>query len=256
METEGGTEREKRVKNYARNATNKTPHRTLHTKMSLPQLFGLLPAGSPLIVEPTSLDTSTSSIIYRVPVQPDHPFAHLAIFLLPGANPPLPPGKAASVYISLTGPHAGPESFQVVGGIGPGKESGIFKVAGTATQPVDGVVLVGIAIEDEGVVARRVEEKKMAVGPLQATGQAAANGGGINAGGVLVRPCGGEGGVEGVTTLQLAQRIITNAFNHLASHGQQLNGVEIIPLKAFQDWWRKFEARIRSDPTFLERPQN
>ena len=159
--------------------------------------------------------------------------------------------------MSLAGPHASPESFQFVGGIGPGKESGIFKVAGTATQPVDGVVLVGIAIEDEGVVAGKVEEKKMAVvGPSQATGQVTANGGGINAGGMLVRSCGGEGGVGGVTTLQLAQRIITNAFNHLASHGQQLNGVEIIPLKAFQDWWRKFEARIRSDPTFLERPQS
>ena len=127
-------------------------------------------------------------------------------------------------------------------------------MAGAAAQPVDGVVLVGIAIEDEGVVAGRVREKKTTVvGPAQATGQATANGGGINAGGALIRARGGEGEV---TTLQLAQRIITNAFNHLASHGQQLNGVEIIPLKAFQDWWGKFEARIRSDPTFLERPQN
>lgn len=62
-------------------------------------------------------------------------------------------------------------------------------------------------------------------------------------------------------TLQLAQRIIKNAFNFLASFSGNVPvpgvageaGVEVVPLKAFEDWWRKFEGRVRSDPGFLER---
>jgi hypothetical protein len=55
-------------------------------------------------------------------------------------------------------------------------------------------------------------------------------------------------------TLLLAQRIIKNAFNFLASFSGNINGgVEVVPLKAFEEWWRKFEGRVRSDPGFLER---
>lgn len=54
-----------------------------------------------------------------------------------------------------------------------------------------------------------------------------------------------------VDTKVLAQRIIGNAFNFLSSFGS-----ETIPLKAFQDWWRKFESKIELDPGFLEREQD
>lgn len=54
--------------------------------------------------------------------------------------------------------------------------------------------------------------------------------------------------------LLLAQRIIKNEFNFLASFsGNVANGVEVVPLKAFEDWWRKFEGKVRADPGFLER---
>jgi protein Hikeshi len=68
---------------------------------------------------------------------------------------------------------------------------------------------------------------------------------------------GGQGGqaTGGKTdTLVLAQRIIKNAFNFLASFSGNVNGgVEVVPLKAFEEWWRKFEGRVRNDPGFLER---
>lgn len=51
-------------------------------------------------------------------------------------------------------------------------------------------------------------------------------------------------------TLLLAQRIIKNAFNFLASWS---DGDGKVPLKAFESWWGKFEGRLRSDPSFLER---
>lgn len=71
---------------------------------------------------------------------------------------------------------------------------------------------------------------------------------------------GGVGGKELVLankkpdTLVLAQRIIKNAFNFLASFsGNVEGGIEVVPLKAFEGWWGKFEARVRNDPGFLER---
>ena len=54
-----------------------------------------------------------------------------------------------------------------------------------------------------------------------------------------------------VTTKILAQRIIANAFNFLASFGS-----DTVPLKAFEAWWSKFESKVNNDPSFLERPQD
>jgi len=61
--------------------------------------------------------------------------------------------------------------------------------------------------------------------------------------------------------LALAQKIIKNAFNFLASYSGNVPvpgapgnaGVEVVPLKAFEEWWRKFEGKVRNDPGFLER---
>ena len=55
------------------------------------------------------------------------------------------------------------------------------------------------------------------------------------------------------STKLLAQRIIKNAFNFLASFAGGEGGNEVVPLKSFQDWWRKFERRVEIDPGFLER---
>jgi hypothetical protein len=65
---------------------------------------------------------------------------------------------------------------------------------------------------------------------------------------------GGQGAGGKTDTVVLAQKIIKNAFNFLASFSGNVNGgVEVVPLKAFEEWWRKFEGRVRSDPGFLER---
>jgi len=59
-----------------------------------------------------------------------------------------------------------------------------------------------------------------------------------------------------VSTKVLARRIVRNAFNFLASFAgttAEQGGVEVVPLKAFQEWWVKFERRVEVDPGFLER---
>lgn len=53
----------------------------------------------------------------------------------------------------------------------------------------------------------------------------------------------------------LAQRIIRNAFNFLASFAGTVGagGEEVVPLRSFRDWWVKFERRLENEPGFLER---
>lgn len=55
------------------------------------------------------------------------------------------------------------------------------------------------------------------------------------------------------STKVLAQRIIKNAFNFLASFTRGEVGNEVVPLKSFRDWWVKFERRIENEPGFLEK---
>lgn len=57
------------------------------------------------------------------------------------------------------------------------------------------------------------------------------------------------------STAVLARRIIRNAFNFMSSFATGSSSGDVIPLKAFQDWWTKFEKKIEYDPTFLERDE-
>jgi protein Hikeshi len=197
--------------------------------MSQP-LFGLVAAGQPVIVTPTETPTPTS-FIFAVSSPPSKTSSHVVVFLLPGVN--LPDGTAAAIYlVTPPGPGQAEPNSKFLGGIGPGKESAIFKVGVDNT----GGIVLGVSVEPAASVAERIEalnsEKQAASTALTLASQT---------------PQG--------TALALAQRIIKNAFNFLASYSGQVgpNGVEVVPLKAFEEWWRKFEGKIRSDPGFLER---
>jgi len=191
------------------------------------QLFGLIPAGQPLITEPTSTPSPTS-LLFALPTT--KPFSHIMLLLLPGAT--LPPNTAAAIYLATASSVAsGSPNFRFLGGIGPGKESAMFKVGNAGTEEL----VIGVDVEPEEEVGRRLQE-------LAASKEQTGQGQGVNG-----QP----------PTVVLAQRIIQNAFNFLASFSGQVGegGVEVVPLKAFENWWKKFEGRVRSDPSFLERPQ-
>ncbi|KAK7958108.1 hypothetical protein PG988_012956 [Apiospora saccharicola] len=202
-------------------------------------LFGVLPTGHPLVTEPSSVPTPTSFLYILPSTTPTNPkpFSHLSVFLLPGIT--LPDNTAAAIYLA-TNPEVlasgGQPNFRFLGGVGPGKESAVYKVGATGGQ--EGIV-VGVSIEDAASVASRIE--KLSVSKTDGTSTPV---------GALVKA-----GSQPPTTQVLAQRIIKNAFNFLASFSGQAGQVEVVPLRAFEDWWRKFESRVRSDPTFLEREQ-
>ncbi|PFH54986.1 hypothetical protein XA68_11203 [Ophiocordyceps unilateralis] len=117
-----------------------------------------------------------------------------------------------------------------LGGIGPGKESAMFEI-GSRSDIGAGSIFIGVSVESADLVGQRLQD-------LSASKTARQK---------LPQP----------TTVILAQRIIQDAFNFLASFSGSADtgraDVEVVPLKAFEDWWRKFESRLRSDPDFLQR---
>lgn len=214
----------------------------------MPQLFGIIPTGLPPITTPTSAPSPTS-LVFTLPARA---YGHIVVFILPGIT--LPPNSAAAVYIQLPPAQVqqnGGVGFKFLGAVGEGKESAIFRVkglvSGGAPGEVDmntgdaagggtnGEVTLGISIESAESVAAQMAALSEPSSDSQAL---------VVAPRAAAKP----------DTLVLAQRIIKNAFNFLASFsGNTSGGVEVVPLKAFEEWWRKFEGRVRSDPRFLER---
>ncbi|KAJ3477654.1 hypothetical protein NLG97_g8782 [Lecanicillium saksenae] len=152
-------------------------------------LFGLIPAGLPLITEPTS-SPSPSSLLYALPSQ--RAFSHLVLFLLPGVS--LPPGTAASIYLATAAQVAAaeqsgnPPPFRFLGAVGPGKESAMFKVGNTGGNGLDPSrsLVIGVSIEAENEVAHKMQELGREQGRTAATtvfwvGAAAAVDGGAGA---------------------------------------------------------------------------
>ena len=214
-------------------------------------MFGIIISGRPVDAAPQAI--TETQYAFRIPPIPA--FSHIVVFLLPGAQ--LPSDTAATVYVQI--PPS--QEFKLLGGIGPGKESAIFKVSGIksklqsnglaggdvdamtddpamsadgATPPASGDIVVGVSIEP----AAQVEAQLLQLKGIQPS-QAQPSGALVKAG----LPTDGR-----VTTKVLAQRIIGNAFNFLASFGS-----DTVPLKAFENWWMKFEKKVELDPSFLER---
>ncbi|RDW80754.1 hypothetical protein BP5796_05452 [Coleophoma crateriformis] len=204
---------------------------------TLPQLFGVVPTGCPVITTPTTAISETS-FIYTLPTRS---FSHIVVFLLPGIA--LPPDTAAAVYISSTPQN--PASFKFLGGIGQGKESAIFKVGGAENNGGEQLsYTLGVSVEPAASVAAQMSALQSSSSNADANRSTA----------LVTVP-------KPSDTVILAQKIIKNAFNFLASFsgnvpvpgGSGTAGVEVVPLKAFEDWWRKFEGKIKNDPRFLER---
>lgn len=188
-------------------------------------MFSLLLPSRPPLPPPPALNAEGTQFAFSFPTTPH--FSHIVVFVLPGNN--FPPNAAAGVHVQLPGQ----EGFKFLGAIAQEKPSAIFKVNMPAGQE-GGQVNVGISVESVDSIRGQLENLERE--------KAASGGGG-----------GGAGGQP--STKVLAQRIIKNAFNFLASFSGTLGpgGQEVVPLKSFEEWWKKFERRVEVDPGFLER---
>lgn len=216
-------------------------------------MFGLIISSRPVDATPQVI--SATQYAFKIPPAPS--FSHIVLFLLPGAQ--LPPDTSAAVYVQI--PPL--QEFKLLGGIGVGKESAIFKVSGlrngvgdagvdnvdvdlmtddssttTAAATEARYIVVGVSIEP----AAQVESQLLSLKSQQSSQQSLR----ISTPSTAVIRTNASGG-GGLATKVLARRIIGNAFNFLASFGG-----ETVPLRAFQGWWEKFEKKIELDPGFLE----
>lgn len=213
-------------------------------------MFGLVISGRPVQTNP--LTPSPGKYAFQIPSSP--PFSHIAIFLLPGTQ--LPSDQAAAIYVQV--PPS--QEFKLVGAIANEKQSAIIKIRNSSfsTQPngtavvndvdemVDddatsttaptGDIVLGLSIEPAAQIATQLDA-------LKATATATPTAPSSMSMALVRTP-------SRVTTKVLAQRIIGNAFNYLGSF-EGADGK--VPMRSFQEWWRKFEKKVDMDPSFLER---
>ena len=203
-------------------------------------MFGLLISGRPIDATPQAI--SQTQYAFSIPSLPA--FSHIALFSLPGQE--LPADAAAAIYIQIP-----PSSdFKLVGAITSTRPSIIYKLNTGSSIAVaggdDDTMLddspTGLEIGGPNIVVGIEIQPAENVRVLLAEHRAKTSTQMVKAAAPTASP---------VTTKVLAQRIIGNAFNFLASFGS-----DTVPLKAFEAWWQKFENRVNNDPSFLERPQD
>lgn len=227
--------------------------------MSASSLFGVILPSRP--VQTTPLVVSPSQFAFTFPSSPS--YTHIIVFLLPGIT--LPDSTLAAIYVQLPGPT--PE-FKLLGALSNENQSAIFKVdsdAGKSESTVNGLIqdeddmtdvdalpaihdtprdtTIGISIEPAAALLPQLANLKTTTQTLP-----------TNPSSALV-PSRVRPSSTPPTTKILAQRIINNAFNFLASFAgtTAAGGEEVVPLRSFRDWWVKFERRIENDPGFLDR---
>ncbi|KAL2810731.1 hypothetical protein BJX63DRAFT_303866 [Aspergillus granulosus] len=221
-------------------------------------MFSVILPGRPCLTDIVAVDTQpngqSTKFAFNFPLAPY--FSEIVVFFLPGTV--LPQDTAVAIYIQYPG-----SEFRFIGALANEKPSSVIKVSPprrTYAQDEDqmlddgsggmnsnngAMVTLGISIEPVQAVAPQLAA-------LEAENGIAGSSSGT--GGELVRQTPQQ---KGISTKVLAQRIIGSAFNFLASFSESSDpsgrGQEVVPLKAFQDWWTKFERRVNADPTFLER---
>ncbi|KAB2579545.1 hypothetical protein BFW01_g6195 [Lasiodiplodia theobromae] len=215
-------------------------------------MFGVIISGRPVLTEPQAI--SQTQFAFQLPAAPS--FNHIVVFLLPGTQ--LPPDTAASVYVQIP---PSPD-FRFLGAVANEKQSAIFKVDGLEqiAREAQAIAAAGgpaqIPTVTLGVSIEPVAQVNTAMQARQAEKAAHQNGGSGGSGMELVKAGAAATAATNPEAVKLlAQRIIGNAFNFLASFSGNVGpgGVEVVPLKAFQDWWQKFGKKIEMDPSFLVR---
>lgn len=238
-------------------------------------MFGVIISSRPVLTSPTQL----SDTQYAFQIRPTPPFNHLVVFLLPGQT--LPASHAAAIYLRI--PPA--PSFRLLGAVGNEKPSAIFKVnvAGPAAsstsslngtkeevmlddatlQPVEDTsdtagdsaaqqddIVLGISIEPAAQI-----EAQLAAARSSNSSQSHQPSFTPPAANALVRNVSAtaSASLAPQQVKVLAQHVGTNAYNFLQGFARRdtAGGEEVVPTRALQEWYRKFEKRVDLDPGFL-----
>ncbi|KAK9472361.1 uncharacterized protein V1510DRAFT_417300 [Dipodascopsis tothii] len=193
-------------------------------------MFGAICAGRPVQTNVQQVDGDK----YVLEIEDGARVNHIVVFLLPGAA--MDPSVAATVYFQWPG-----RPFKLLGAISNNKPSAIFRVnqapaggSADADEMIDDAappvtISLGISLEPAAAVEAQLAQ-------LQAPSTA------------LVRAA--RPAPDPNSTAALAGKIMNHAFNFLSGFATP-DGM--ISLKAFGDWWSKFQGKLAVDPQFLDR---
>ncbi len=254
-----------------------------------PPPFGVILPSRPVLTNP--LTVSPTQYAFQLPASP--PFSHVVVFLVPGPVL-LPPNTLAAVYIQLPPPSrhglrpeedAAAAGFQLLGAIGNEKQSAVFRVNNNGNGNANGNAAADTGTYGQGDIAGdemsdattttttmatdgvggadgvQVQQQQVTIGiSVEPAAAVQAQLAALRSSSSLSLPSSSALVLANqrpspVSTKVLAQRIIKNAFNFLASFAGQttVGGEEMVPLRSFRAWWEKFERRVENDPGFLER---
>jgi hypothetical protein len=173
---------------------------------------------------------SDTQFIFHLPSPPT--INHIVVFLLPEGAALLPATHGATVHIKFPN-----RPFRLLGAISLQKPSAIFRVrpaTTTTTTATNDEMTDGEDPDADAVLGISVEPLENVQAQLETL----------------------PAKTQMPSATVLARRIINDAFNYLSSFASPSVSGDVVPLKAFQDWWSKFERKMERDPTFLEREES
>ncbi|CUM66472.1 uncharacterized protein PRCAT00004136001 [Priceomyces carsonii] len=214
-------------------------------------MFGAVCSGRPMQI---AEQVDTTKYVISIPNAGN--ISHIAIFLLPNSGF-VDPNYTALVFFQLPSS----QEFKLLGGLNPLKPSAIFKLKNNATSTMhlgqvddidmnvdegsggavgaDVTINIGISIETTVVAEQQLAEEKQKKG-----GQSLALVPGMKP---SVQPKAPN------DIAALANKIVGHAYNYLGSF---IDASGKVPMKAFDNWWEKFKAKLANNPNFLDELQN
>ncbi|KAJ1959994.1 hypothetical protein GGI12_004043 [Dipsacomyces acuminosporus] len=200
-------------------------------------MFGCIVAGR--LVQTNLQQVDVNKYVFELPNA--HAINHIVVFLLGTA--PFEPGYAATVHLQWPN-----KSWQLLGMISNDKPSSIFRLKSTLSP------------EEAASMPSVSAELGISIEPIQQVEQAAMELRQQQGSGALVPSPGGQG-MPAQAARQFAERTLQNLFDYAmsfatragASMGMLGSGaaVQVLPVKAFEDWYNSFLRKIQRDPSLV-----
>lgn len=213
-------------------------------------VFGAVCLGRPMVMAQQVDQTK-----YVISIPNASNISYITIFLLPN-SPFVDNNYTALVYFQLPTNNGAASDYKLLGGINPSKPSAIYKLNNNTSHgasrspddidmdntPVDAndntTINIGISIESTPQAEQLILQAKNSNStliPNKKPSTTAATPKSPN------------------ETAVLANKIVGHAYNYLASF---IDNSGKVPIKAFDNWWDKFKAKLNNNPNFLNELEN
>ncbi|KAK6873145.1 Protein OPI10 [Candida tropicalis] len=210
-------------------------------------VFGAVCSGRPMVMAQQVDQTK-----YVISIPNASNVSYITIFLLPN-SPFVDNNYTALVYFQLPSSDGSSSEYKLLGGINPSKPSAIYKLNNKNTHaasrspddidmdsaPVDTndntTINIGISIEPTPQAEQLILQARNSnsLVPTSKPTTTAAK--------------------SPSETAVLANKIVGHAYNYLASF---IDNSGKVPIKAFDNWWDKFKAKLNNNPNFLNELDN